>query len=55
MKHPFLDRLLIVVAALLFLCAAVTVFLELPYVMLLFAVVTAGAALHTAYQRKKSC
>ncbi len=40
---------------LFFLCAAVTVFLELPYVMLLFAVVTAGAALRTAYQRKKSC
>lgn len=38
---------------LFFLCAAATVFIELPYIMLLLGVVTACAALHAVYQRKK--
>lgn len=38
---------------LFFLCAAATVFLELPYVMVLFGIVTVVAALRTMYCRKK--
>lgn len=39
---------------LFFLCAATTVFIELPYVMLLLGVVTACAALRARLQKKKA-
>ncbi len=39
---------------LFFLCAAATVFIELPYVMLLLGVVTACAALRARLQKKKA-